>query len=93
MTAAQWAFCGLLLTLTHIVSGHGICKSAYCSRGKVGKFTGDIREAAALHEFIGKVAYRNELIFTIITVNDRDGWMGGFFLNMVQLHADLERLG
>lgn len=40
--------------------------------------------AAALHEFIGKVAYRNELIFTIITVNDRDGWMGGFFLNMVR---------
>lgn len=56
MTAAQWAFCGLLLTLAHIVSGHGICKSAYCSRGEVGKFTGDIREGKQHRHGVNMVA-------------------------------------
>lgn len=46
-------------------------------------FTCCSHAAHALHEFISKVAFNKELIFTIVTLTDIDAPLGGFFINMV----------
>jgi hypothetical protein len=63
------AFLLLLLSAAHWQRAQACAGSGYCSEGKVGVYHGDITSSEALRAMVEKVAYKKELIFTILTDN------------------------
>jgi hypothetical protein len=59
----------LLLSAVYWQRAEACSASGYCSEGKVGVYHGDISSSQALQAMVEKVAYKKELIFTILTDN------------------------